>query len=165
MVRNWFWEIEANQTGPDYLFFADFNPNQAQRLAELVRQHPLPGFKYYRAIDRLCELHHHKATYDLYIDEYCYESIVAQIEGKKVGNVWIYDLITVCGADLKIQRGYGGGSLGGDVETDLIVKLLQAEDLAIAKWEIIYGGVGYDYKDMATGTSAVELLDYLLDRG
>lgn len=163
MVRNWFWEIEKNQSGPDYLFLADFHPTQSQRLAELVRQHPLPGFKYYRAIDRPCWLHDHNATYDLYIEEDRYQQILAQIEGRKVGNIWIYALIAVCGSDLKIERGYGGGSLSGDGETDLIVELLQIPDLTIVKWAIMYGGNGYEYKDMATGTSAVELLDYLLD--
>jgi hypothetical protein len=164
MVRNWFWEIEKNQSGPDYLFLANFNPTQGQRLAELVRQQPLPGFKYYRAIDRRCWLHNHKAVYDLYIDEDSYQQLVAQIEGRKVGNIWIYDSIAVCGSDLKIERGYGGGSVGGDAETNLIVKLLQIPDLTLVKWAIMYGGNGYEYKDLDAGTRAVELLNYLLDR-
>jgi hypothetical protein len=165
VVRNWFWEIEKTQNGPDYLFRAEFNPTQGQRLAELVRQHPLPGFKYYRAVNRPCWLHDRKATYDLYIDEHHHQEIVRQIEGRKAGNVWIYNAIAVCGSDLKIERGYGGGSTEGEVETDLIVKLLQVPDLAIVKWAITYGGSLYNYNSMATGTSAVELLDYLLDRG
>ncbi len=161
MVLNWFWEVELNRTGPDYLFFATFKPTDAPQLAELVRKHSLPGFKHYRATNSPCWLHNHNATYDLYIDEYHYEQMVANIEGKNPGNVWIYNIITVCESDLKIERGYGG-SVGGEVETDFIVKLSQSPNLTMVKWAVVYGGDGYNYTNMATGTSTAELLDYLV---
>lgn len=146
MVLNWFWEIELNRSGPDYLFFATFKPAEALQLAELVSQHSLPGFKHY----------------DLYIDEYHYEQVVANIENKNPGNVWIYNIITVCGSDLKIERGYGGAK-EGEVETDLIIKLSQSPNLTMIKWAVVYGGNGYDYTYIATGISTAELLDYLLN--
>ncbi|MBD2185912.1 hypothetical protein H6S82_27330 [Planktothrix sp. FACHB-1355] len=55
-----------------------------------------------------------------------------------------------------------GGSVGGEVETDLIVKLSHSPNLTMVKWAVVYGGNGYNYTDMATGTSTAELLDYLL---
>ncbi|MFB2970456.1 hypothetical protein ACE1CD_15905 [Aerosakkonema sp. BLCC-F183] len=161
MVLNWFWEIELNRAGPDYLFLATFKPSEGLQLAEEVRQQPLPGFKHYTATNSPCWLHNHNASYDLYMDEYHYEQLVANIEGKNAANIWIYNIITVCGCDLKIERGYGG-SLGGEVETDLILKLSHSPNLTIVKWAVVCGGNGYNYTDMATGTSTAELLDYLL---
>ena len=86
--------------------------------------------------------------------------MVANIEGKEAGNIWIYNIITVCGSDLKIERGYGG-SVRGEVETDLIVKLLNSPNLTMIKWEVTYGGNGYNYIQMANGVSRSQLLDYL----
>lgn len=161
MALNWFWEIELHRTGPDYLFFATFELTEAPQLASLVRQHTLPGFKYYRATNCFCWLHNHSANYDLYIDEYHYEQMVANIEGKGAENVWIYNTIAVCGSDLKIERGYGG-SVGGEVETDLIIKLSHSPNLTMVKWAVVYGGNGYNYTQMANGMREAQLLDYLV---
>lgn len=164
MTRDWFSQIQAAAQGPDWYFFATFTPADAERLADHVRQHPLPGFAPYRVNEGPCVRHRHRSTYDLYVDQGNYPRLVANFEGDSPQNIWTYHLIEICGHDLTIARGYGGypGSHGA-TETTLILALARTPDLTLTDWKIGYAGEGYPTGHVATGTTAAELLAYLQD--
>lgn len=162
MKRNWFWQLQATQHGPDWSFSATFVPTDAEQLAARIRQHPLAGLRHYRVTNGPCRQHQHTSTYDLYADQANYAALVANFERDTPQNIWIYHTIEVCGPDLLIERGYSGyPDLYDTTETDLIVMLAQAPDLTLLRWEVGYSGDGYPAGSVATGTTAMELLAYL----
>lgn len=162
MTRNWFWQLQAAQHGPDWFFSATFAPTDATQLAARIRQHPLAGLRHYRVTNGPCRQHQHTSTYDLYADQANYAALKANFESDTPQNIWIYHAIEVCGSDLRIERGYGGYPDLYDVtETDLIVMLAHATDLTLLKWDVGYSGDGYPTGSVATGTTAIELLAYL----
>lgn len=162
MSRDWFWQLQADGHGPDWFFFATFAPAGAERLSRLVREHPLPAFAQYRATNRLCRRHHHTSTFDLYVDQANYAGLVANLTGEQGRNIWIYHTIEVCGADITIERGYGGyPGAHGAAETGLIATLARSSELALTAWQVGYGGEGYTGGSVASGASAAELLAYV----
>lgn len=164
MLRHWFWQLAAASQGPDWLFAATFASPSATRLAELVRQQALTGFAHLRVADQPCRYHPEPHAYDLYVDERNAAALAANLAGQASRNLWIYHTVEVCGPHLTIERGYGGyPDSHGATETDLIVALAQAPDLALQSWEIGYGGQGYPAGQVASGTAAAELLAYLQD--
>lgn len=159
--RNWDWGIVECGQGPDDYFFATFAPSDANRLATLVRRHPLPGFRYYQYIDGWCSLHRHVSTHDLYLDVDSYPKVKENIWKAGQHNIWYYDSIAVCGSDLTIERGLGGLPEYGPIETTLLVALAQSAELTWDKWKVSHAGDGYRSGDVAQGTTAAELLSYL----
>jgi hypothetical protein len=164
MLRDWYWQLADAGKGPDWSLSLSVAPDGFRRLAALVRQHPLPGFSYHAVAGHPCRQHRHDADYDLYVDARNAESLMANITGGAQRNVWVYHAIEVCGADLLVERGYGGyPDAHGAAETGLIAMLAQDPDLALVAWRVSYGGEGYEGGDVATGDSAAGLLDYLRD--
>jgi hypothetical protein len=162
MLRDWFWQLQTTGQGPDWFLFATFAPATTDRLLTVVRQHPLPGFASYHVSNGPCSRHHHDSTYELYIDQRNYEQVVQSFNGRPSQNIWIYHTIAVCGNDLTLERGYGGyPGMHGATETSLIVMLAAAPELTLVDWSVAYGGDGYSSGQLASGTSAPELLAYL----
>ncbi|BBD67341.1 hypothetical protein NIES4072_53650 [Nostoc commune NIES-4072] len=64
-------ENNHNQTDPQF-FNATFAPSDAERLAALVRQHPLSGFEHFHFVGNLinapCGDANYQGSYDLYVD-------------------------------------------------------------------------------------------------
>jgi len=54
MFRDWWWELRKRGYGPHYYFLATFDPSGEDRIAEIVREHPVPGIIW--------------ATHQLYMD-------------------------------------------------------------------------------------------------
>ena len=108
ITRDWFWQLQASGQGPDWFFYASFAADDAGLLAALVAQQPLPGFARHQAMDGLCARHGHRSAHDVYIDQHNAAALAANLAGVRPQNIWIYHTIEVCGADLTLERGYGG---------------------------------------------------------
>ena len=161
-MRDWFWQIQAAQQGPDWYFFATFIPTDAERLAAWVRQQPLPGFSRCQVNQGPLARQPPGPTCDLYVDQGNHARLVANLEESRPQNIWIFHTIEICGPDLTITRGYGGyPSAHGATETELIVALAQMSELTWVDWKVVYGGEGYPAVHLATGTTNIELLAYL----
>jgi len=73
-------------------------------------------------------------------------------------------MIEVCGADLTLERGYGGyPAEHGPAETALIRNLARRPDLTLGAWAVGYGGQGYPPGQVAAGSGCAQLLAYLQD--
>ncbi|MEC4884808.1 MAG: hypothetical protein SAL70_26325 [Scytonema sp. PMC 1070.18] len=167
--QNWFWEIERCRQGPDYYFNASFAPSDAERLADVIRQHPLPDFLHYRFVGNLtnapCGKSNEHGSYDLYIDRNNYAEVISGLisdQPRIQCAHCIWDIICVCGCFVAIECGYGG-VLGthNQAETSLIVALAQSKQVTLQYWGVVSGGDGYGPVYFRTGTSATELLTYL----
>jgi hypothetical protein len=162
IVRDWFWQIQASGQGPDWFLVASFAADDAGRLAALVAQQPLPGFARYQA--RAGARQGHRSDHDIYIDQVNYAVLAANLEGGRPQNIWVYHMIEVCGADLTLERGYGGyPDAHGTTETDLIRTLARQAELTLGEWSVGYGGQGYPSGQVAAGSGAARLLAYLED--
>jgi hypothetical protein len=152
--RNWFWEIEESGQGPDYFLTATFAPANAERLAELVRTHPLPGFVYDR--DRVMENPYRRGKCKLY--EAFYTEHYFQVKG----DTFTCSLIEICDNQLRLECGYGGhksGPVVAKAETDLVLSLAASSEISLIEWQLGYCGDYYGV--LASGTSSSELRDYL----
>ncbi len=82
--HNWFWEIKECGQGPHYYFSATFAPSDAERLAALVRQHPLSGFEHCYFVGKLinapCGNSNTPGSYDLYVDQSNYAEVMLGIQ-------------------------------------------------------------------------------------
>jgi hypothetical protein len=158
----WFRELVAGGKGPDWMFNAAFAPGSSSGLAATVRAHAPIGFTYYQATQRPCSLHFKVCDYDLYVDTPHYQACVDQLEGRYSGNVYVYHTIQICGHEVQLVRGYGGGpDQHGDAETQVIRAIAQAPDVIITEWSIVYGGMTYPYERLIGGATAAGLLEYL----
>jgi hypothetical protein len=163
-VRDWFWQLQASGQGPDWFLVASFAADDAGLLAALVAQQPLPGFARYQVRDGLCARHNHRSDHDVYIDQTNYAALVANLAGSRPQNIWVYHTIEVCGADLSLERGYGGyPDTHGASETALIRYLARRPELTLGQWTIGYGGQGYPPGQVAAGSGGAQLLAYLED--
>lgn len=163
MPRDWFWELQAARQGPDWYFFASFNPADAAPLAARVRLFPWVGFVYQPAAG-LCARHRQHSAYELYIDQNNAGQLAANRQGDQPRNLWVYHAVEVCGSDLTLTRGYGGyPDSHGAAETELLAALAQAPDLTLSAWQVGYAGDGYPAGQVAAGATAAELLAYLRD--
>lgn len=162
MRDDWFWELEAAGKGPDWCFSARFAPASAAALAGAFCALAPQGFALYEAHAQHCPIHQRQCDYVMYIDSQQRAAIVANIEGVAEQNVYIFHTMQACQNEFQIVRGYGGypGQHGAE-EMRVIRALAQAPDLALASWNIGYGGMGYPFEILAQGAGATELLRYL----
>lgn len=161
-LHDWFWQLEAEARGPDWFFAASFAPECAGRLAQMVGQRPPLGFARIQVAGGQCPLHGHTSSYDVYVDQRNYAGLAANVAGEAARNIWIYHTIELCGADLRVERGYGGyPGEHAAAETELIIRLAQDPALTLQAWQVGYGGQGYPPGLVASGNSAAELLAYL----
>ena len=157
--RDWFWEITQLRQGPDYGFFATFDADDAEPLADLVRHHALPNFRHEAdakpSNSQIC------ANHISYIDEHTYERVeAARVAGEEV-SIWYYTHIEVCDCTLASSRILSGSQHPAQPQTDtgLIVALAQSPKLTLVEWKIVYNG--YSYGLVESGASAEKLLAYL----
>jgi hypothetical protein len=100
----------------------------------------------------------------VYIDQGNYAALAANLAGVRPQILWIYHTIEVRGADLSLERGYGGyPAEHGPTETALIRNLARRPELTLEKWTVGYGGQGYPPGQVAAGSGAAQLLAYLQD--
>ncbi len=161
-LKDWFWQLEAAHQGPDWFFAASFAPECAGQLERLVGEQPPPGFAHLRVANGPCQLHGHITSYDVYVDERNYATLAANYAGQATRNIWIYHTVELCGADLRVERGYGGyPGAHAAAETELIARLARDPALTLLSWQVGYGGQGYPPGLAASGNSAAALLAYL----
>lgn len=158
-MREWFWQIEELRQGPDYVFLATFAPHQAQRLAQLVRQHVPPGF-----VPNTNFINPQRRdpcmVYASYLDQHTHERLVAMRANQTVENVYYSGEIEVRDHQLVIANILAGGPYG---ETPLLIALAQAPDLTLQEWVVGYNG--YAWGEVARGNNAASLLTYLHAEG
>ena len=161
--RAWFWQLQARELGPDWLFVAQFALADTARLAAAVRLHAPPGFVHAQRHADICRSHRQSHSYELYSDPHSAFQLQANLAGASPSNIWIYHVIECCGSDLMIERGYGGypDEIAGQAETDLLVVLAHTADLTLTKWQIVAGGDGFASETVAQGTDGAALLAYL----
>ena len=146
--------------GPDFIFQAAFLPTNA--LADAVRSFDFQHFSHYALQDQYCRQHSQTCSYDIYVDRQNAERLIGNIEGRHTVNIWVYHSIEVCGESLSIERGYGGyGDPFASEERALLRWLIDQPQLELQTWQALTGGDGYAYTELARGSSAAELLDYL----
>lgn len=155
-MRSWFWKVEEEGGGPDYMFIASFEPGDAERLAALLRAFPLSGF---RLNDIVFAEPEPEGIEDVsLVDEYTYQKLVAQRDSGQRENIYISTSVWVKEHKFFVHCGYGGvGSAG-----TLIEMLAQSSEVTLAKWEVWSWGYGSGSdRVFAEGTTGQELLKYL----
>lgn len=149
-------------SGPDLAFFVAFAPTNAADLARAVQQFSFSHFAHYWMTEQFCRRHGQRCSYDLYIDTRNYQHMVENIEERSTVNLWVYHAIEVCQASLSIERGYDGyGDPYAAEERALVRWLLGLPQLELQTWQVVAGGDGYDYSELASGSSGTDLLVYL----
>lgn len=162
MSTDWFHDLETAGKGPDWYFNAAFAPGSAAALAEAFRALAPQGFTRYDAQAAHCPIHSRLCDYGIYLVTSQAAALINNIEGKSTENIYVYHTIQACQEDLQLVRGYGGYSgQHGAEETRLVRALAQAPGLALQRWSVSYGGMGYPFEVLAQGHSAAELLRYL----
>ena len=106
-----FWEIEECGQAPHYYFSATFAPSDAERLATLVRQHPLSGFEHSHFVGNLinapCGDANCQGSYDLYVDQSNYAEVMSGIQrDESIITVahCIWQIIDVCDRNFGYPR-------------------------------------------------------------
>jgi hypothetical protein len=153
--RDWFWQIKEMGQGPDYVFIATFDPSDAKHLAEVVDYHLPSGFVHNQDFinsDRRSSC----IIYKDYLDQHTYDRLVAMKEDGEQKNIWYNSEIEVCNHQFMIENVLAGGMYG---ETELMIALAKSPDLTLQEWKVAYSG--YSWGEVACGTSAASLLDYL----
>ncbi len=156
MLRDWAWELTEKGHGPDHFFIARFNPSDAGRLAAWVRRQPLPGFAFDPELSS--GKGSHCASRVVFVDEATAEKLAANRAGEPPGNIWIYNQIEVCDHQLTIERGYASALVD---DSNFIEAIIQSPDVIMVEWTIFGGGQGYGAQQVASGTTAAELMAYL----
>ncbi len=154
--RDWFWQIKETGQGPDYFLSATFGPSNAERLVAIVPQHLPAGFvpdeEFFVAQNRA-----KYRIYDCYIDQHSYNRLVALQEKGDELFLSYYGTIEVRDHELLISH-YCGFYYD---EGELVMAIAESSDLTLQEWKVTYGGNLYAWGEVAGGTSAEELLDYL----
>jgi hypothetical protein len=153
--RDWFWQIQEMGQGPDYVFIATFDPSDAELLAEMVDHHLPPGFVHNQNFIN-SERRSSCVIYKNYLDQHTHERLVAMRKSGEQENIWYNGEIEVCNHQLIIENVLAGGIYG---ETKLVIAIAQSPDLRLQEWKVAYSG--YSWGEVACGTSAASLLDYL----
>ncbi|MEH2025352.1 MAG: hypothetical protein V7K62_17500 [Nostoc sp.] len=130
IFQDWFWEIKECGQGTDYYFSASFAPSDAERLAALVRQHPLCGFEHCHFVGKLinapCKDANTQGSYDLYVDQSNYAEVMLGIQrDEPIVTVahCIWQIIGVCDRKFGIECGYGGiTGTDNQADTSLIIR-------------------------------------------
>jgi hypothetical protein len=153
--RDWFWQILETGKGPDCFFTATFDPSNAQRLAELVQRHLPDGFV--RDEDFYTPQRRPKyMTYDSYLDSRTYNRMVAMRESGQEQVVSGVGEIEVRDHEFIISHYDSFYD-----EKELVMTIAQSSDLMLREWKVTYGGNLYAWGELAKGTTAQELIDYL----
>jgi hypothetical protein len=153
--REWFWQIQDMGQGPDFVFIATFVSSDADRLAAVVRDNLSPGFvdnKDFIDSPRRSD----SRIYDNYVDQHTHNRFVSRQEHGEQESIWYYGEIEVRDHQLMIQEVLAGGIYGG---TSLIIAVSQSPNLMMKEWKVAYNG--YSWGEVAQGSSALSLLDYL----
>ncbi len=149
--RDWFWQISEKGGGPDYFFAANFDPDDAQRLSNKVREY-LPS-EFIRNQDFYYpDRYQDYSLYESYLDKYAYENMLTN------GHSWIYTQIEVVDHKLYIENGFG---VGRDHDTNFVIALATSPDLTLCNWQVSGGGQGYNYVEVAHGSNTNDLINYL----
>jgi hypothetical protein len=162
-LRDWYWKIGGR--GPDYNFRASFGPDDAGRLAALLRKRPPKGFRLYPAGGDGRLPGQASAAFDYYFEEYGYEEMVAACEGRLKRNVWRYELVRVCGPNLEVERVFGGAEGDGLNVSATLLTLARSPEFTWAGWAVTYGGDGYLGGTAAVGVTGADLISYLTGAG
>ncbi len=148
----WCWEAAQAGAGPDWHFIARVSPESVGALADLAARAAPAGFARLNPADGAQEL----------IDASNYDAYAGNIAGRAAQNIWVYNLIRVAGDTVEIQAGYGGrGEELSRAETQLLLDILATPGVALARWEALAGGEGYDYRTLREGGDAESLRAYL----
>ena len=155
-MRNWFWKIEEIRQGPDYIFIATFAEQDAENLARLVQQHLPPDFIEEDTQFIKPEWRGDCHYYHLYFDRHTYQRSQMMRENNTQENIWFYAEIEVADHELKLSNILAGINYG---ETPLLAALANSSELTLTNWKVVYAG--YSVGDVASGSSASSLLEYL----
>lgn len=152
-MREWYWEVQQRGQGPDYFFVGRFDPSTVDRLGEVVHQN-MPTTYVHNTRFSVSTRNRGCRSYTCYVDEHTYTRLASRRwwQGE---NIYYYGVIEVCDNELVFENVLGV-SYG---ETPLLVAVARSTDVVWQGWTIGYSG--YSSGDVATGTSAAELLEYL----
>ncbi|RUT03850.1 hypothetical protein DSM106972_047640 [Dulcicalothrix desertica PCC 7102] len=149
--RDWTWQITKEGGGPDSFFTATFDPDDAQRLSNKVREY-LPS-EFVRNQDFYNpNLYKDYSLYESYLDKNAYKMMLSK------HNCWIYTQIEVVDHKLYIESGY---CVTKPNDTNFIIALATSADLTLCNWKISCGGQGYNHVEIAHGSNTNDLLSYL----
>jgi len=154
-MRDWFWQIREIGQGPDFVFSATFDESDAERLARVVRQHMPPTFVHNTDfID--ADRRGRSARYTSYLDQHTHARQVELRDSATQASIWYYGEIEVGDHQLIVNIVLLGSGYG---ETALIAAVAQSPDVTLQTWQVAYSG--YAWGEVARGTSAASLLEYL----
>ncbi len=153
--REWFWQIQEMGQGPDFVFIATFAPSDVEQLAAVVRNNLPHGF--IRNQDFMdSHSRGESKVYDSYLDQHTHNRLVSMQAHGAQESIWYYGHIEVRDHQLMVQEILAGGMYGG---TSLIIAVAQSPNVMMQSWKVAYDG--YSWGEVAQGTSASSLLDYL----
>lgn len=155
--RDWFWQLEESGKGPDHFFSAAFDPNEAEVLANLVRQYLPSGF-----VSNNDFVEDHWRTdcqcYKSYRDQHTHDGLVAMRANGQQNNIYISSSIDICDHKLSIENMYARHEPD---ETEFLIAVVQSAGLTLQEWIVFAGGDGYNSVEVARGLNALSFLEYL----
>lgn len=157
--RDWYWQIRKTGGGPNYYFAATFAPDDAQSLSTLVSQHLPSDFVLNKEFFDP-DTYQHDLLYENYLDTRTYEKMLDAKKTDEPASTWIYSQIDVIDHKLYIEITFG---VDWYDQTNFIIALVTSPDLTLCNWQVAGGGDGYNWVEVAQGSSTDELLDYLQD--
>jgi hypothetical protein len=139
------------------MFVAHFEAGDAEKLALLVRNFSLPGFRLNDIV--FDEPRRENAANVSLVDDYTYQKLLGQRDSGKRENIYVATSISVYEHKLFVYSGYGSGCCGSGT---LVTALAQSTEVTLTKWEVWSAGYGSGSDRIyAEGTSSHALLKYL----
>lgn len=152
--RDWFWQLEASDLGPDHFFVARFLSNQAGYLSHFVRQEIPDGF----VADGIPSGDQQIEGCQRFIDQHTFDALKTMQETDTRSNIYITSSIEVHDEILSLVNTYSRHEVG---ETAFLIAVFQSEGLTVQDWRVFAGGAGYDSIEVAMGDNAISFLEYV----
>jgi hypothetical protein len=155
------WIMDMGGHGPDHFMEITFDgdPRALVRAVDTAGysraefdRHPFSEFRPRHAVQAM----------DLYVDDYHFDRLVANLRGTASTNLWTYQVMTAAPGILWIEHGYGStGPAQLESEMRVIAAAAVGPVPRVRSWSIEYGGQGYSHGVVKAGGSASELRAYL----
>jgi hypothetical protein len=152
--RDWFWQLEASDLGPDHFFVARFLLDQAGHLSHFVRQEIPSGF----VAERIFSGDQQLEGCERFIDQHTFDALKTMQETGTRSNIYITSSIEIRDETLSLENSYSRHEVG---ETAFLIAVFKSEGFTVQDWRVFAGGSGFDSIEVARGESAVSFLEYL----
>lgn len=158
----WCWEAAQAGYGPDWRFLAYITPGSEDKLDNIAAHTTLHGYTYYPIEGVYCQYHQQVCRCHSFIDTSNAQAYINNLKSSEQKNLWVYNTIEIHRDIIEIESGYGGrGIQNNNVETSFLLDIFTTPAIVLRHWEILTGGLGYDYRLLKEGSSVDTFRAYI----